>query len=307
MPHPGWSARLLAFLASAALLAGPLPALRTAEAAAGLAFPAPAGTEWSIVAGYNTATHLASDPYAIDVVRADGETSGTPVLAPTDGTLSVSTNCLTIRDAARVAVLLCHVFPVPGLRSGVRVARGQVIGSVAPPGAAGNNGLAHIHIAAHFSDGGRGFGNTVPLIGAYAIEDVQLPATGDADAYSGVTFRSTNVQSAGVTTSTVPVVAPAPPSTATPTAAPPASASSAPLSGFTGARSLSVVAREATTSDLIATMRAAGGRGTCTLSSLVAGRWVTHIEGAPGAVNVPWQQAYPGPLAAMTPLFAACS
>lgn len=300
MPHR-LSAR---FLAAAALLASLIPGLRAAEAAAGLSFPAPAGTEWSIVAGYNTATHLASDPYAIDVVRADGETTGTPVLAPTDGALSVSTNCLTIRDAARVAVLLCHVLPLPGLRSGVRVARGQVIGSVAPPGAAGNNGLAHIHIAAHFSDGGRGFGNTVPLIGAYALEDVQLPATGDADAYSGVTFRSTNVQPAGVTTSTAPVVAPAPPSTATPVAA---SAGGPPLSGFTGARSLSVVAREATTTDLLATMRAAGGRGTCTLSSLVAGRWVTHIEGAPAAVNLPWQQAYPGPLAAMTPLFATCS
>ncbi|MCC6236060.1 MAG: hypothetical protein IT299_00645 [Dehalococcoidia bacterium] len=301
MPH------LVRLLAVAVLIPGLMPALGAgpARAAAGLAFPAPAGTTWSIVAGYNTATHLASDPYAIDVVRNDGETSGTTVLAPTDGTLSISTNCLTIRDAARVAVLLCHVLPAPGLKAGVRVARGQVIGSVAPPGAAGNNGLAHIHIATHVSEGGRGFGNTVPLVGAYAVEDVPLPATGDADAYSGVTFRSTNVQTAGVTTSTVPVVAPVPPSTPTPPAA--TSMGGALLSGFTGTRSLSVVARDATAADLLASMRAAGGQGTCTLSSLVAGRWLSYIEGAPSAVNVPWQQAYPATLAAMTPLFAACS
>ncbi len=276
--------------------------LSPAEAASGLSFPAPATTQWSIVAGYNTATHIASDPYAIDVVRDDGETDGTAVLAPTDGTLAISTNCLTIRDASKVAVLLCHVLPVPGLKAGARVARGQLIATVAPPGAAGNNGLSHIHIAAHFSDGGRGFGNTIPLAGAYSLGDVQLPATADPDAYSGVSFRSTNIQTAGVTSSTAPVVAPAPP-----VSAPPASTIETVLTGFTGSRSLAVVAREATTTDLVTSMRGTGGRSTCSLSSTVAGRWLTYIEGAPAAVNAPWQQAYPTSVPAMTPLFAAYS
>lgn len=276
----------------------------SAFAASGLSFPAPSGTQWSIVAGYNTATHLAGDPYAIDLVRDDGETSGTPVLAPTDGTLSVSTNCLTVRDAARVAVLLCHVLPGAGLKSGVRVARGQVIGVVAPPGQAGNNGLAHIHLAAHFNEGGRGFGTTIPLVGAYSVEDVQLPATTEANGYSGVTFRSTNVQGAGVATTTAPVVAPAPP----PTAAPASSTTSGPpLAGFTPrTRALVVLTRDQATPELIESMRVAAPGSVCTISSLVAGRWVTFIDGAPATVNAPWLQAYPSSVAALTPLFAAC-
>src|SRR5688500_13788076 len=88
-------ALLLGALAGAALAW--LTAPRAGAAANGLSFPAPAGTRWSIAGGYDTATHLDGDPYAIDVVRDDGETSGALVFAPTDGTLSISANCLTVR------------------------------------------------------------------------------------------------------------------------------------------------------------------------------------------------------------------
>lgn len=276
-------------------------ALPEADAAAGLAFPAPAGTQWSVVAGYNTATHIGGDPYAIDVVRDDGETSGTPVLAPADGTLSISANCLTVRDASRVALLLCHVLPSSSVRAGQRVSQGQVIGFVAPPGQAGNNGLAHIHIAAHYSEGGRGFGNTIPLAGAYAIEGVQLPASSEANGYSGMTFRSTNVQSAAPVT-TAPAVAI--------TSTPSAGTQSGRLAGFTpGGRSLAVVLSASTTDELVVSARGAAGASStrpCTLSSLVGGGWVTYVEGAPAAVNARWHATYTSTVPAMTPLFAAC-
>ena len=46
---------------------------REAEAAPlGMKFPAMAGTQWRSAAGYNTATHLGVDPYALDLDRADG-------------------------------------------------------------------------------------------------------------------------------------------------------------------------------------------------------------------------------------------
>lgn len=274
-------------------------------AAAGLAFPAPAGTQWSVVAGYNTATHIGTDPYAIDVVRDDGETSGTPVLAPADGTLSISANCLTVRDASRVAILLCHVLPSAGVRAGQRVVQGQAIGSVAPPGQAGNNGLAHIHIAVHVADGGRGFGNTIPLAGAYALEGVQFLATTATNGYAGVTLRSTNVQSAAPAT-TAPVAIANTPSSGGPAAG----AASGRLAGYTpGGRSLAVVVDASTTDELVASARAAVGASSarpCTLSSLVGGAWVTYVEGAPAAVNARWRTVYTSSVPAMTPLFAAC-
>jgi hypothetical protein len=294
-------------VAGALLAASPLEA-RPGAAAEGLSFPAPAGTRWSIAAGYNTATHIDGDPYAIDVVRDDGDTTGALLFAPVDGTLSISTSCLTIRDAARVAILLCHVFPQSGLRSGQRVVRGQLLGSVAPPGAAGNNGLAHIHIAAHYSADGRGFGTTIPLAGAYALDGVSLPATVEPNGYAGVTFTSSNAQA---------FPAPAASATATPSArvaATPSSTAAAPTPGsrasVTGVqpagRSLAVAVAPSTVADLGAAVRANGASGACTFSSLRDGRWITFIEGAPAAVNERWRAAYPGALPAMTPLFIAC-
>lgn len=269
------------------------------SAASTLAFPAPAGTQWSVVAGYNTATHIAGDPYAIDVVRDDAETSGTPVLAPADGTLSISANCLTIRDASRVAILLCHVLAAPGLRAGQRVTQGQLIGAVAPPGQAGNNGLAHIHIAAHYAEGGRGFGTTIPLVAAYAVEGVALPATAEANAYYGLTFRSSNVQGASTTTSSAPAVV-QPPASIAPTD------EAGRLAGFTaGTRSLAVVTGAATTEELVVAATGSSGRP-CTLSSVVGGGWVTYVRGAPEAVNARWRAVYPAAVPAMTPLFTAC-
>ncbi len=186
--------------------------------------PAPAGTEWQIAAGYNTATHSAADggdPYAIDIVRTDAATAGTPVLAPLDGTVAwLDPDCLELTDRAGMRVLLCHFFHDPGVHDGLPVARGQRLGTVAPAGQAGNNGLAHIHVAVHYDHVNGGV--TVPLAGAYAMEGTALPAVTTFNAYAGTTFRSTNVPPGA----TQPVVegttapTPAPTSAATPVTTP---------------------------------------------------------------------------------------
>lgn len=295
-----------ALLTATALLGGWLATAQPTAAAEGLAFPAPAGTRWSIAAGYNTATHLGTDPYAIDVVRDDAETAGTAVFAPTDGTLSISTNCLTIRDASRVAVLLCHIFPEAGLRASQRVVRGQRIGVVAPAGAAGNNGLAHIHIAAHFSTTARGFGDTIPLAGMYALEGVQLPATLQDNAHGGVAFASTNVEAAAAPSTALAAVTPKTTPTAAATPAPPPGSLASVLGLRSTGVSLGVVLTASAPADLSAATRAAGATRSCTYSSVVNGNWITYVDGAPAAVNERWRAIYPTTLPANTTLYFVC-
>jgi hypothetical protein len=156
-----------------------------------LVLPAAAGTEWTVLAGYNTATHSvadANDPYALDMQRTDAPSEGTPVLAPISGTVSfVSSTCLTIRDSAGVRLLLCHIFASQSLRN-TTVARGQYIATIAPAGMAGNNGTAHVHMALTAAAGG-----PLPFDGAYALEGTSLPATTEPGAYTGTNFRSSMV------------------------------------------------------------------------------------------------------------------
>ncbi|MDA0300974.1 MAG: hypothetical protein O2822_00460 [Chloroflexi bacterium] len=158
------------------------------------AIPAPAGSQWAVLAGYNTVTHSVEDGgdiYAIDLHRTDAPTEHTPVLAPISGTIRfVSSSCATIRDAAGVSVLMCHILVPQSLRNAT-VTRGQRIGVLAPAGQAGNNGFPHIHIALSLN-GPR------PFIGEYAIEGIALPPTGDANAYADTAFVSTNREAPGV-------------------------------------------------------------------------------------------------------------
>ena len=158
-----------------------------------LLLPAPAGSEWSIVAGYNTATHTGDDPYAIDLVREDAPTAGALVLAPLAGTVSwVSEQCLTIDDQHGMAILFCHLFPAPDVAPGLAIAAGRLIGEVAPAGLAGNGGLAHLHLAVHRTSGSGRLQDTIPFTGGYALEGRDLPPTNASNAYAGERFRSTN-------------------------------------------------------------------------------------------------------------------
>jgi len=163
---------------------------RAGAASLGLRFPAPAGTQWGVLSGYNTATHLGIDPYALDLVRVDGgSTAGTPVLAPVTGTMGGGGNCVWIRTSD-VTVLICHLIVDASIPRSTRIFQGQRIGTVAPDGQQGNNGIAHIHLAVNR---GGSSGVSLPFDGDYALDGVSLPATTEAGAYSGTaTFASTN-------------------------------------------------------------------------------------------------------------------
>lgn len=191
--HPRFTTLVRAALVIMTLAAAADATSSQAEAASlGLRFPAPAGTKWTVASGYNTATHLGVDPYALDLVRADGvPTGGTPVLAPVSGTLSGggTSDCAWIR-ADTVTVLICHIITDAVIPQGTRIFQGQRIGVVAPEGQKGNNGLAHIHLAVNV---GGTSGTSLPFDGDYLLDGVSLPATTLANAYSGaITITSTN-------------------------------------------------------------------------------------------------------------------
>ncbi|MGE3855924.1 MAG: peptidoglycan DD-metalloendopeptidase family protein [Dehalococcoidia bacterium] len=197
---PTWRDRVFTSLVAAGtfavlyLIAAVTRPVGASAADATLAFPAPGGTQWSVLAGYNTVTHSeadANDPYAIDLHRTDGPTEGTPVLAPIAGTVRyVSSSCASIRDGAGTSVLMCHILVPQSLR-GQTVARGQRLGIVAPPGEAGNNGTPHIHLALSKS-------GPVPFTGTYTIEGIALPPTTEPNAYSGTPFTSSNRETPSV-------------------------------------------------------------------------------------------------------------
>ena len=146
------------------LVLAALPAPAPLRAAAGVPLPADFSSEWVVIAGYNTYTHTAGDPDALDIVRLDAPPPGSRVLAPVAGTLRyVGSDCASVQAADGLTHLLCHFFPLPGLERGMDVGQGQVLGEVAPDGFAGNNGIAHIHYAIHRN----GQGQTVPFSGAW--------------------------------------------------------------------------------------------------------------------------------------------
>ncbi len=178
----GWAANEFLELVTGSLPT-PTPTPTVVQSSGGgMPLPAPAGTVWSIVAGYNTATHVASDPWAIDIVREDASSSGTPVLSPVSGSISfVSSDCLTVNMGDGHLLLLCHLFPASNLSRGVSVGVGTHLGVVAPPGQANNNGLAHIHLAVHTDQ--NHFGNAVPLVGKDAVEGRDLQPTSTFNGY----------------------------------------------------------------------------------------------------------------------------
>jgi hypothetical protein len=184
-------------LAAALVIAGLVSTVAwggTASAVSlGLKFPAPVGTQWEVLAGYNTPTHVGVDPYALDLWRIDGPTGGTPLLAPISGTVGYnSDSCLSIRTSD-VNLLMCHVHALPELQRGQQVTVGQRIGTVANDGQAGNGGTAHIHLQLNArTSGGSNTGESLPFAGDYALEGQSLAAVATFNAYAGVRFTSTN-------------------------------------------------------------------------------------------------------------------
>lgn len=193
-----WRVRLVVasfFAVSLWLLLSPTASAQVA----GIKMAAPAGTQWEVLAGYNTATHEGVDPYALDVWRVDAETGGTPLLAPFSGTVGyTSDTCVSVRNAD-VNLLMCHVFADPGLSRGDPVTVGQRLGTVAPDGQAENAGIAHIHMQLNVRNGdfGSSSGTPLPFAGAYAIEGVNFEATTAFNGHAGRRVTSTNTEVAG--------------------------------------------------------------------------------------------------------------
>jgi Peptidase family M23 len=138
-----------------------------------------------IVQGYNGGTHQGTSVFGLDLVLADGQTSGAPVLSPFDGSVpwafppGEKTGCIEIlaRDG-QFGAMLCHVVLDRPFARGEKVVRGQQLGSVGAPGMVGNNGLAHVHMELHV----HGHSNEiVPFSasgGGLALDGWDLPATG---------------------------------------------------------------------------------------------------------------------------------
>lgn len=189
-----WAAPI-ALVVLVAMIGAMLPVAPVA-ADGGVPLPLPAGTTWRVVAGYNTGSHNLADggdPHALDFVRVDDATDWTPVLAPVDGTVTwVGSNCLTIRDANELAHLLCHLEPAGHLRRGVTVLTGDEVGRIFPVGYDANGGIAHLHYAIHRSPGNGRLGESLPFMGEYALEGVQLPWREEFNLYQGLEFTSTN-------------------------------------------------------------------------------------------------------------------
>lgn len=198
MALTGWRAVSWAAIVLIAV-ASPLFLFSTTRAEGGVPIPAPAGTTWSIVAGYNTGTHSeqdGQDPHAIDIVRIpQEETAFTEVLSPVDGTVAWrGWDGLSITDAAGFDHLLAHVAPLEHIQRGSRVAVGDQIAIVCRAYECGNYGLPHIHYAVHHSRGGGYAGRSVPFTGNYAIEGRELHWSDGFNLHAGVEFTSTNTR-----------------------------------------------------------------------------------------------------------------
>jgi peptidase M23-like protein len=181
----------LALLGGAALAMPVTPAALAADATS-VGLPFAQGETVQIIQGYNGGTHQGASVYGLDLVLADGETSGAPVFSPFDGSVpwafapGEKTGCIEILAAdKRYGAMLCHVILDRPFNRGEKVTRGQLLGSVGAPGMVGNNGTSHVHMELHV--GGRS-DNIVPFSsseGGLPLEGWDLPATGASDEHGG--------------------------------------------------------------------------------------------------------------------------
>ncbi|MDQ3694909.1 MAG: SH3 domain-containing protein, partial [Chloroflexota bacterium] len=168
-----------------------------AAAGGGLSWPV-AGGNWTIMQGYNGSSHQDNSStwqyyYSLDLVRANGDTAGQPVLAPAAGTVrwqDPSTGGISIDIGNGHAVAMFHVAVDPGLRDGTAVRPGQVIGHISGPGEAGFAGTPHLHFALwQTTDGGNWSRSSVPFAGAYAIAGQEFPDVGGANQHRGTVIN----------------------------------------------------------------------------------------------------------------------
>lgn len=178
----------------AVLLAAMTPyGVPSAKAAESVGNPFSDGQAVRIIQGYNGGSHQGRSRYGLDLVLADGGTSGAPVFAPIGGKVTwaqapgAGNGCVAISlSDGSYSVALCHVLLDHAYRSGESISRGQQLGTVGEAGRVGNNGAPHVHLEVHR---GGGANNPVPFSGpeGLPLAGVELPATGVAGEYAGKT------------------------------------------------------------------------------------------------------------------------
>ncbi len=176
--------------ATLALLAVPFLALLShgepARAAQTLHLPYPAGVAVNIIQGYNAVTHVGVERYSLDLVRVDGKTSGSPVVAPGSGSVAFAeapgtqTGCIGVSmdDAGDYHYMLCHIILDHTYNYGDRIQAGQYVGTVGAPGLVGNNGTAHIHMQLYTLPGGQRTPKAYSQPDGIPLEGVSMPADG---------------------------------------------------------------------------------------------------------------------------------
>ncbi len=181
------------FALAMTLLTAGLPTMSApaASAAGTIASPFSEGQSVRIIQGYNGGSHRGRSQYGLDLVLADGGTSGATVVSPIEGSVTwaqgpgASNGCIavTLRDSS-YSVMLCHLILERGYRPGEAIARGQQLGTVGPAGSVGNNGAPHVHLELHR---GRGANSPVPFSepDGLPLEGVHLPASGASGEHTG--------------------------------------------------------------------------------------------------------------------------
>jgi hypothetical protein len=168
-------------------------------------WPFASGATWYISQGYNTSpaegwSHYNCDPstlkdtisqsqscnqyyqykYSFDLKRLDGNTAGQQVLSPVNGTIrwiDEAYGGMSINLGDGYAVAYFHTILASGLAAGQTVQVGQLLGTVAPAGQAGNGGTAHIHFTIwQTTDGGNWSRNAIPFTGDHGVDGYDFPA-----------------------------------------------------------------------------------------------------------------------------------
>ena len=177
-------------------------------AAESIAMPFPGGQAVSVIQGYNGGTHQGRSRYGLDLVLADGGTSGTEVVSPIDGSVTyaqspkVGNGCMgiTFKDAS-YTVMLCHAIWHRTFSRGESITRGQSLGTVGPAGTVGNNGAPHVHLELHR---GTRLSDPLPFSGpdGLLLEGTTLAATGARNEHGRATVMSSNRPGSVVSTTT---------------------------------------------------------------------------------------------------------
>ena len=187
--------RLVSLSAVLALVAVFLPLVSgrpAAFAAQTLHLPYPAGLAVEIIQGYNGGTHTGVERYSLDLVRADGATSGSPVLAPASGSVAFAEapgeehGCIGVAmdDSGDLHFMLCHLILNRAYTYGDRIQQGQLLGTVAAPGLVGNNGTSHVHMQLYTLPGGDRTPVPYAPPAGIPLEGVTMPADGSYDQWA---------------------------------------------------------------------------------------------------------------------------